>query len=195
MWDAITTNQPVCLLTYLLPCCCAYYTRYQVLQSDMSRYSCCQGYLDGVCCFRAGCLGEQSCPELCLATETFCCLGPSMSSSRMFIMDQYDLRPDPCDNQIVRLTNCLMILSCVCDILSLFIRELREFAHILHIVANCVFYSAVGCMASQVQREVAHRSESHQHYSQLASNDSVLGEGTIAKPVLQEAHIVGNEKY
>ena len=90
----LTSYQPVCCITYLCAPCCTYYTRYRVLDGDMSKYSCCQGYLN-VACFRSGTLGESSCPECCLCLESFCCLGPSMSSSRLFIMDQYDLRPDP----------------------------------------------------------------------------------------------------
>ncbi len=184
MMDSLTQNQPVCCLTYLLPCCSAYYTRYRVLDSDMKRYTCCQGYLDGTCCFRSGVLGEQSCPEVCLCVESFCCVGPSMSSTRMFIMDQYDLRPDPMDNRVVRLTNCLMMLSCVCDILSIFIRELRDAAHCLHTVANCVFYSTIGCMASQVNKEVDYRRASLQEYSQLVTGDAYVG--GMDKPLLDE---------
>lgn len=71
----------------------------------MSKYICCQGYMNCMC-FKAGSCGESSCPELCLCLESFCCLGPAMSSSRMFVMDQYDLRPDPCDNRLIRFTNC-----------------------------------------------------------------------------------------
>lgn len=164
--DGLTQNQPVCCLTYLLPCCSAYYTRYRTLDGNMTRYTCCQGYLDNAC-FRAGSCGEQSCPEFCLVCETVWCLGPSMSTSRMFVMDQYDLRPDPCDNQLVRMTNCLMMLSCVCDILSIFMRELRHAAHILHVVANMVFYSLLGCMAAQVNREIDYRRSSLQDYAQL----------------------------
>jgi hypothetical protein len=79
--------QPACLATYLCPVCCVYYARTQVIDSDMSRYTCCQGYLNNRC-FQSGQCGEQSCPQLCLMTEAVCCLGPSMSSSRMFLMDQ-----------------------------------------------------------------------------------------------------------
>ena len=154
MMEALVKNQPVCLVTYCCPCCCAMYTRYRVLDSDMTRYRCCQGYLDGICCFSAGSLGEEHCPEFCLCLESLFCLGPSMSSSRMFIMDQYELRPDPCDNRLVRCSNCLMLLSCVCDILAIFIRELRNAASLLQLLANCMFYSTMGCMAGQVNREV-----------------------------------------
>jgi hypothetical protein len=46
--------------------------RRKVLEGDMTKYRCCQGYFD-VCCCRAGCYGEESCPEFCLCLETWCC--------------------------------------------------------------------------------------------------------------------------
>lgn len=119
----------------------------------MDNYTCCQGYMDNTC-FKAGNCGEKSCPELCLCLETHCCVGPSMSSSRMFMMDKYDLRSDPCDNRMIRLTNCIMMLACVFDILALAIKELKDAAHILRTIANCIFYSMLGCMAAQVNNEV-----------------------------------------
>jgi hypothetical protein len=105
MMDGLCTHQPWCCLTYLFPCCSAYYTRYRVLDGDMSKYICCQGYIN-CACFRGGSCGEQSCPELCLCLESFLCVGPSMSTSRLSVMDQYDLRSDPCDNRLIRFSNC-----------------------------------------------------------------------------------------
>lgn len=141
MMDGLTHNQPICCLTYCLPFCSAYYTRYRVLDGDMSRYVCCQGssnlpiicrsfkkgminvhdfstfsntlnsgYMDNYC-FHAGSCGERNCPTFCLCVESLICVGPSMSSSRVMVMDQYGLRSDPCDNRVIRLANCLQILS------------------------------------------------------------------------------------
>lgn len=195
MMDALYKNQPWCCCTYLLPCCSAYYTRYKVLDGDLTKYTCCQGYMDNRC-FHAGTCGEQSNPSCCLCLETFFCLGPSVSSSRMFVMDQYDLRPDPCDNRIIRFTNCLMLLSCVCDVLSIFIREIRHLAHLIHVVANCVFYSTIGCMASQVNREVDFRRKSSFDYVDLSGQEFAGDGGTVASPILGEAIVVKEEpKY
>ena len=91
----------------------------------------------------------------------------------MMVMDQYEIRPDPCDNRIIRLTNCLMLMSCVCDLLSICIKELRHAAHIIHSVSNCVAYSTMGCMASQVFREVAHRQQFRDEYASLADADKL----------------------
>mmetsp|Transcript_26806 Transcript_26806/g.44824 ORF Transcript_26806/g.44824 Transcript_26806/m.44824 type:complete len:213 (+) Transcript_26806:90-728(+) len=179
MMEALYKNQPACCCVCLLPPCGAMYTRYTVLDRDMSRYLCCQGYMDNRC-FRAGSCGERSCPLLCLCIESWCCLGPSISATRMVVMDQYQLKPDPCDNRIVRLTNCLLMLSCVCDLLSICIREFRHIKDIIHSLANCVAYMTIGCMASQVLNEVHHRKGNYQDaYSALADSDYGEGPGDL----------------
>lgn len=185
MMEAMWKNQPTCCCTYLFPPCSAAYLRYVALDRDMNRYSCCQGYMDNVC-FKSGKCGEKSCPEFCLCVEVFMCLGPSISSTRMMVMDQYEIKPDPCDNRIIRLTNCLMLLSCVCDLLSICMRELRHFANILHSVANCVAYATVGCMASQVYKEIAYRQQFREEYGSMGDydklNSPMLGQATLVRP-------------
>ena len=187
MLDTLFQNQPYCLLTYLFPCCFAYYLRYRVLDSDLSRYSCCQGYMD-MLCFRAGMCNEQACPSFCLFLEACLCLGPSVSTSRLFVMDQYDLRPDPCDNQMIRFTNCLAILSCFCDIASIFHRDLRHLAHTIDLVAKCVFYSTIGCMVSQVFRELDYRRDTTEY------NSMPTEEARVVSPIYEEALIIKDEK-
>lgn len=184
--DGCCQHQPWCLLTYLCAPCSTYYTRYRVLDGDMSKYICCQGYISCMC-FKPGEMGEQSCPEFCLCVESVCCLGLSMSSSRMAVMDQYDLRPDPCDNQLIRLSNCLQVLSCVCTLLSLFMKELKHLAHLTRVAAHCVFYSLMGCMAAQVNYELDYQRLNTSTSSQTAMN-----------PVHAHAQVLGsdiNDKY
>ena len=79
--------------------------RYRVLDGKMENYLCCQNYIQ-CCCFKGGACGEKHCPHCCLCLEAFCCVGPSMSSSRAYIMDMYDLKSDPCDNRLIRFSNC-----------------------------------------------------------------------------------------
>lgn len=69
-------------------------------------------------------------------------------------MDQYALRPDPCDNQIMRFYNCLNMLSCICDVAGLFNRDFLNLAHILHMFSDIVFHSTLGLMAAQTLHEV-----------------------------------------
>jgi hypothetical protein len=52
---------------------------------------------------------KQKCPQFCLCLESTLCCGPAVSSTRAYVMDEYQLRPDPCDNQLVRFSNCLQI--------------------------------------------------------------------------------------
>jgi len=166
-------KQPVCCLTYCFPCCSAYYTRYKALDGDLTRYVCCQGYSDCMC-FKAGQCYEQSCPAFCLGVESCCCVGPGMSSSREFVMDQYSLRPDACDNRIIRLTNCLQVLSCVCDILAIFMSQLRDLAHLIHSVAQIVFYTTLGCMAAQVNYELdSRKGEMGDAYTSIPTGDLI----------------------
>lgn len=80
------------------------------------------------CCIKAGSCGEQSCPDLCLFLESCVCNCFAVSASRMYVMEKYDLGSDPCDYRLIRINNCLQILACVCNILAIFIAELRDLA-------------------------------------------------------------------
>ena len=116
----------------------------------MSKYVCCQGYVN-YCCFKAGSLGESSCPELCLCGEAFFCNSCAVSSSRLYVMDKYQLQSDPCDYRIIRFSNFLQMLVCICDILACFIEDLRRLTCILERVADLVYHIVAGCMTAQVK--------------------------------------------
>jgi len=90
-------------------CCAQYALRVKVLEGDMTRYSCFQGYFDCCCCIRAGSMGESSCPELCLCLEACCCNSLAVSASRALVMDQYDIMSDPCDNRLINFNNCIQV--------------------------------------------------------------------------------------
>ena len=115
----------------------------------MSRYVCCQGYIN-CCCFKAGSLGESSCPDLCLCLEAFLCNGCAVSASRLYVMDKYQLSSDPCDYRIIRFNNCIQLLACICDILAIFFEDLRQIACILDRIADLVYHTVSGCMTAQV---------------------------------------------
>lgn len=144
---------PTCVCSFFLCPCFAYYARYRAIHQKMDDYRCCQGYFDELCCCFLPCPGflrERNCPQFCLAMESCCCIGPSISSTRMLVMDEYDLVSDPCDNRIVKCSNCLQIMSllfyCFCgkDSASIFVQYL----------AYVVFYLTFGCMTAQVLYEV-----------------------------------------
>ena len=72
-------------------------------------------------------------------------------------MDSRSIRPDPCDNRIIRCQNCLQLLSCVCDIAACLSdnQDLHEAARCLHTIADCAYYTVLGCMVAQVALELS----------------------------------------
>ena len=116
--------------------CTQWLLRRKVLDYDMTKYSCFQGYFNVCCCCKAGSCGEQNCPELCLCFESCCCNFVAISASRIYVMEKYDLQSDPCDYRLIRISNCLQILACVFAILAIFIAELREAARIIDWIAG-----------------------------------------------------------
>jgi hypothetical protein len=139
-------------------CCCTQFClRRKVLENDMSKYSCCQGYFN-CCCFKSGSMGEESCPDLCLAIEACCCNNLAVSASRMYVMQKYDLSSDPCDYRLIRINNCLQALSCICDILAVFIDGLKDCAQILDCISDLFFHCVSGCMTVQVAHEMDYQS-------------------------------------
>eukprot|EP01040_Poterioochromonas_malhamensis_P000427 gene427-460_t len=135
-------------------CCVTQYClRRKVLEYDMSKYTCCQGYFN-ICCFKAGACGEESCPDLCLCCESCFCNSFAISASRMYVMEKYDLTSDPCDYRLIRINNCLQLLACVCNILAIFVDSLRECARIIDWIANLFYHCVSGCMTAQVAYEM-----------------------------------------
>lgn len=148
---------PVCCISGFIPCCAVYnaYTlRSRVLGGSLENYECCQGYIPGCCCLKPGSMGEQSCPALCLCCESCCCLGLSLSSTRMYLQDMLNIRSDPMDRRLIRFNNCLFTLSCICNILAIFNGAFRDAAAILECISDCVFYSIMGCMNVQIRKEL-----------------------------------------
>jgi hypothetical protein len=71
-------------------------------------------------------------------------------------------------------------LVSICDIMAIFDENLRHLANVIHVTANAVFYSALGCMAAQVNREVDFRRASRTVYepvpAQAQSDEAILAE-------------------
>ena len=111
-------------------CRAEYNLRKKVIDNDMSKYLCFQGYM-GVpdkCNYCVSCCKcEEKCPERALCLETCCCLPCAASSTRYYVMDKYILKNSPCDNRIIRCNNCLMVTACTCKTFG------KEFEH-------CVLY-------------------------------------------------------
>ena len=69
-------------------------------------------------------------------------------------MDSKQMRPDPCDWQIIACSNCLQLVSCIIDIIAQFVPEARELAMIVDLVADLFTCSVAGCMGAQVHHEI-----------------------------------------
>ncbi|KAL5231560.1 hypothetical protein ABZP36_030336 [Zizania latifolia] len=104
--NAITADFTCCCLSLWCGPCVSYMLRKRALYNDMSRYVCCAGYMpcSGKC-------GESKCPELCLATEVFCCFGNSVASTRFLLQDEFNIQTTQCDNCII----VLLLLSYLSD--------------------------------------------------------------------------------
>lgn len=89
--------------------------------------------------------------------EALCCPGLAVSSTRFLLLDHLHLRPDPCDNQMIRINNCIQLLACICDIAAHFDRNLRDLSALLDILADLVFLSLSGCMTAQLYYEMKAR--------------------------------------
>jgi len=134
----------------------------------MENYSCFQGQFTYCCCIKAGCVPlEKECPSLCLCIESHLCNGAAVSATRMLIMDRYDVSTDKCDNQLIRCSNCLQLLRCVCDTMAIFYPEARDLANIIDIIADLTYHTVSGCMTAQVAHEINYQLE---HASNAAAN-------------------------
>mmetsp|Transcript_25067 Transcript_25067/g.58087 ORF Transcript_25067/g.58087 Transcript_25067/m.58087 type:complete len:251 (+) Transcript_25067:126-878(+) len=157
-WNTGMVNAPCadpccCLASLLFPCCSAMYVRKEVLGGSLERYKCCQGYYDCMC-FKAGSLGEESMPEVCLCLEALLCEACSISSSRFFIMDTRSIQPDPCDTRLIRLNNFLVLLSCVCHILAMIDDTFDSIADLVELISDIVYAIVSSCMLTQTHVEV-----------------------------------------
>jgi len=157
MDDAPCQEPAWCCLSCVCVPCTVCYMRKLVLEhvglSLKTHYECCQGYFPNPC--RPCCAPlEKSMPSCCACTEACICPGLSMSASRFVMMDHYSLGVHPVDNQIIRFNNCLQLISCICDLLAICIRPMRNLARCVNCVADVVFHITAGCMSAQVYHEI-----------------------------------------
>ena len=121
----------------------------------MEDYTCCQNYVPKCCCITTGGMCKGSAVGLCCEG----CLCPifSLSIARLHLMDSKQVRPDPCDYQIIACSNCLQLLSCLLDIVAIFVAAARDAAEILDCIADLFTCSVAGCMGAQVQGTIPQR--------------------------------------
>ncbi|CAM9379305.1 unnamed protein product, partial [Hapterophycus canaliculatus] len=151
-----------CVFGCLCTCCAQFIVRKRALDGNLENYECCQGYFPSkttLCCIKAGDCGEKSCPCFCLCMESFCCNSCAVSASRMFLMDKFQVLPDPWDNRIIRFNNFLQMLSCICNMAAFCMAELRELARIIDFIADVVYMTTVGCMTGQMMYEMEYQEQ------------------------------------
>ncbi|KAM1268426.1 hypothetical protein TB1_000740 [Malus domestica] len=142
-----------CLACFCAPCV-SYLLRKRALYNDMSRYTCCAGYMP---C--SGKFGERRCPQLCLVTEVCCCFSSSVSSTRFLIQDEFNIQTTPCDNCIIGCMLCLSQIACICSLIACLTgsEELSDISSVLNCIADTVFCSVCACMQTQHKIELDKR--------------------------------------
>lgn len=148
------------------PPCASYLLRKRALYNDMSRYTCCAGYLpcSGQC-------GERKCPELCLGVEVFCCFANSVQSTRFLLQDEFNIQTTKCDNCIIGFMVCLQQLACIFSIIACIVGsdEIQAASNILNCAADVVYCTVCGCMQTQ-------------HKVEMDKRDGMFGDAPMRAP-------------
>jgi len=124
------------------PCCFAFQQRNQILDLTGEPYVCCGG---SCCCVTCPCSSRQ--PWLCI--ETCCCTTPAIIANRYMIQTRFNVRNDPCDDNMLMCLGCLNCIACIIECFAG--REVGEAVeHISHIINAMV----CGCMLTQQDIEL-----------------------------------------
>ncbi|XP_038875430.1 uncharacterized protein LOC120067891 isoform X1 [Benincasa hispida] len=150
----IAAHPPYCCFSIFCGPCVSYLLRKRALYDDMSRYTCCGGYMpcSGKC-------GESQCPEACLCTEVFCCFANSVASTRFMLQDEFNIQTTECDNCIIGFMLCLSQLACICSIIACLLgsEELQEASDMVSCLSNLVYCTVCACMQTQHKLELDKR--------------------------------------
>ncbi|CAI0472241.1 unnamed protein product [Linum tenue] len=122
---AVGADAPFCCFALVCGPCASYILRKRALYNDLSRYTCCAGYMP---C--SGNCGESNCPEFCLCSEVFCCFSNSVASTRFLLQDEFNIQTSPCDN-------CMLACICSCVACLTGIDEIGDLADLL----TCLDYT------------------------------------------------------
>ena len=152
MMDSCGVEPGCCIASFCFLPCAQVLLRQEALNNEMEHYKCCQGYYDNAC-FRAGSCGDKG-NTCCLVCEAVCCTSCAVSASRQLVMDTRNIVPDPCDNQIIRFSNFMQLLACVCDIVGIFWKPARHLAHTIEHIAHLVYLGTAACMTAQAHHEI-----------------------------------------
>ena len=76
----------------------------------------------------------------------------------MAVVDKFDLSSDPCDYRLIRINNCLQVLSIFCHCFAICFEDLRRAACIIDRLADLFYAIVSGCMTAQVSLEMDYQS-------------------------------------
>ncbi|XP_076939158.1 uncharacterized protein LOC143607677 isoform X3 [Bidens hawaiensis] len=154
LMSTMAADTPYCCFAFFCGPCASYMLRKRALYGDMSRYTCCGGYMpcSGKC-------GERKCPTFCLCTEVFFCFGNSVASTRFMLQDEFNIQTTKCDNCIIGFMVCLQQVACIFSIIACIVgsEELNEASQLLNCLADLVFCSVCSCMQTQHKVEMDKR--------------------------------------
>ena len=155
---------PCCVTTMLCYCPAQVWMRHRVLNhvqpgSGWSNYKCCQGYFGGCCCLQPGQMGEETCPVPCMCLESCLCPGLAVSASSIVLREHYSLGLDDDDVRLIRCSNCLFMLACICQCVACMTdcEGDDQVAHIINLISDAVFLSVAGCTTAQAHHEMVKR--------------------------------------
>nr|VDD61718.1 unnamed protein product [Brassica oleracea] len=204
LMSTVTADTPCDYLIYIVasrvsvatPCssgpCVSYILRKRALYTDMSRYTCCGGYMP---C--SGRCGESKCPQLCLATEhllALCCkmnststqhnatiasLYSSSSSLRLYFheytQDCVYYRSHIFFAVSQGFMFCLNQIACIFSLVACIVGsdELSEASQLLSCLADMVYCTVCACMQTQ-------------HKIEMDKRDGVLGSQPMLVPPAQQ---------
>ncbi|CAN1237286.1 hypothetical protein LINGRAPRIM_LOCUS1851 [Linum grandiflorum] len=151
---AVAADAPCTFLASFIGPCASYILRKRALYNDLSRYTCCAGYMP---C--SGNCGESNCPEFCLCSEVFCCFSNSVASTRFLLQDEFNIQTSTCDNCIIGFMFCIQQLACICSCVACLtgIDEIADLADLLSCLSDLVFCSVCPCLQTQHKVEMDKR--------------------------------------
>lgn len=155
---------PCCLTTMLCYCPAQVWMRHRVLNhvqpgSGWANYKCCQGYFGGCCCLQPGQMGEETCPVPCMCLESCLCPGLAVSATSIVLREHYSLALDDDDVRLIRCSNCLFMLACICQCIACMTdcEGDDQVADVISCIADAVFLSVAGCTTAQAHHEMVKR--------------------------------------
>ncbi|KAL5552023.1 hypothetical protein UlMin_002199 [Ulmus minor] len=154
LMHTIQADTPYCCFALFCAPCASYMLRKRALYDNMSRYTCCAGYMP---C--SGRCGESRCPEFCLATEVLLCFGNSVASTRFLLQDEFNIQTTQCDNCIIGFMFCLQQIACIFSIVAMIVgsEEIQEASQLLSCLAELVYCTVCACMQTQHKLEMDKR--------------------------------------